>query len=89
MSEITKQSPIMEKTVAILNMLDDLNIIIDDLTVKLTSYLLPETVEKNDGSGTIKEAEAPISPLEEYLIRCWNKIDDLRIKIKQIDSRIR
>ena len=40
MSEITKQSPIMEKTVAILNMLDDLNIIIDDLTVKLTSYLL-------------------------------------------------
>ena len=89
MSEITKQSPIMEKTVAILNMLDDLNIIIDDLTVKLTSYLLPETVGKNDGSGTIKEAEAPISPLEEYLIRCWNKIDDLRIKIKQIDSRIR
>ena len=89
MSEITKQSPIMEKTVAILNMLDDLNIIIDDLTVKLTSYLLPETVGKNDESGTIKEAEAPISPLEEYLIRCWNKIDDLRIKIKQIDSRIR
>jgi len=89
MSEATQQSPIMEKTVAILNALDDLNIAIDDLTVKLTPYLLSKTDKKNDESGAIKEAEASISPLEEYLIRCWNRIDDLRIKIRQIDSRIR
>jgi len=88
-TEVIKQNPIMEKTVATLNALNDLNIAIDDLTVKLTPYLLPKIDEKNSGNGAIKKAEAPIITLEEYLAEVLDKIDYLKTKIKQIDSRIR
>ena len=88
MSELKEQhKPIMEKAITISTALDDLNTAIDDLTVELTPYLLPKNEEKHE---TRKENnDESVSPLEEYLIEFLDKIDYLKMKIKQINSRIR
>ena len=89
MSEVKEQQkPIMEKATQILDALDDLNKSIDDLTVELTPYLLPKIGEKHEKEG-VKEVEATGSPLEEYLKETLDKINYLKMKIKQIDNRIR
>ena len=89
MSEVKQQRPIIERATTVLDALDDLRESIEALTIKLTPYLLPETNIKNEAKEVVKEAENPISPLEEYLIHSLNKIDDLKITIKQLDNRIR
>ena len=89
MSEVKPSpSPILEKITKTLNALDDLNRLIDDLTVKLTTYLLPKADEECK-KEVLAEAEKPIAPLEEYLMEILDKIGYLKMKIKQIDSRIR
>jgi len=89
MNELKEQhKPIMEKAIIISTALDDLNTTIDDLTVELTPYLSPKNEEKHE---TREESydETCISPLEKYLIEFLDKIDALKMKIKQINSRIR
>jgi len=89
MSELKEQQkPIMEKATKILDELDILNELISRLDIELTSYLLPKGDEKHEKEG-VKEAVATVSPLEEYLVEILDKIDYLKMKIKQIDNRIR
>ena len=89
MSELKEQQkPIMEKATKILDALDVLNELISSLDTELTPYLLPKTDERHE-KETARNSESPISPLEEYLVEILDKIDYLKMKIKQIDSRIR
>ena len=89
MSELKEQQkPIMEKATKILDELDNLNKLIDNLDGKLTPYLLPEPNEKCEKEA-VAEPEITVSPLEEYLMEVLDKMDYLKMKIKQIDSRIR
>ncbi len=89
MNEVKEQQkPIMEKATKILGALDDLNESIDNLTVELTPYLLPEPNEKCEKEVTA-EPKMTVSPLEEYLMEVLDKMDYLKMKIKQINSRIR
>lgn len=85
MSEPSKQRPIIQKAAAVIDALDDLQRSVEALSVKLTPYLLPS--EEKGLEKTVPEE--PVSPLEEQLRKAVEKINDLIIKIQQIDICIR
>ena len=85
MSEPSKQRPIMQKATAVIDALDDLQRSVEALSVKLTPYLLPS----KEKSPEKENPEEPISPLEEQLNKAVEKINNLIIKIQQIDTCIR
>jgi len=90
MSEVKEQhKPTMEKATQILDALDDLDKSIDDLTVELTPYLLPTINGEIKKEKAVEGAQEAVSPLEEYLKESLDKINYLKMKIKQINSRIR
>jgi len=89
MSELKEQhKPIMEKAITISKALDELNAAIDVLAVELTPYLLPKNEEEKHAIRKENNDES-VSPLEEYLIEFLDKINYLKMKIEQTNSRIR
>ena len=89
MSELKEQhNPIIEKAITISKALDELNAAIDVLAVELTPYLLPKNEEEKHAIRKGNNDES-VSPLEEYLIEFLDKINYLKMKIEQTNSRIR